>query len=50
MSNNIVVVYFSGYGHTQKIPEAVASGAQARVLRVDQEANLPEAQLLPDQD
>ena len=42
MSNNIVVVYFSGYGHTQKIAEAVASGAQARLLRIDQEGNLPE--------
>ncbi len=42
MSNNIVVVYFSGYGHTQKIAEAVASGALARLLRVDQEGNLPQ--------
>ena len=41
MSNKIVVVYFSGYGHTQKIAEAVASGAQARLLRIDQEGNLP---------
>ena len=41
MSNEIVVVYFSGYGHTQKIAEAVASGAQARLLRVDAEGNLP---------
>jgi NAD(P)H dehydrogenase (quinone) len=35
-------VYFSGYGHTQKIAEGVASGAQARLLRVDQEGNLPQ--------
>jgi NAD(P)H dehydrogenase (quinone) len=41
MSNKIVVVYFSGYGHTQKIAEAVASGAHARLLRVDVEGNLP---------
>jgi len=42
MSNNIVVVYFSGYGHTQKIAEAVASGAQGQLLRIDQEGNLPD--------
>ncbi len=41
MSNRTVVVYFSGYGHTQKIAEAVASGAQAELLRVDAEGNLP---------
>lgn len=41
MSKPIVVVYFSGYGHTQRIAEAVASGAQARLLRVDAEGNLP---------
>jgi NAD(P)H dehydrogenase (quinone) len=43
MSNKIVVVYFSGYGHTQKIAEAVASGAQASVLRVDETGSLPAA-------
>ena len=39
--SKIVVVYFSGYGHTQKIAEAVASGAGARLLRVDELGNLP---------
>jgi NAD(P)H dehydrogenase (quinone) len=38
---DIVVVYFSGYGHTKKIAEAVAAGAQARTFAVDQEGNLP---------
>jgi NAD(P)H dehydrogenase (quinone) len=41
MSNRIVVVYFSGYGHTHKIAEAVAGGAGARLLRVDDLGNLP---------
>ncbi|MDI9853925.1 flavodoxin family protein [Comamonas sp. 17RB] len=35
-----VVVYFSGYGHTQRIAEAVAQGAQAQLLRIDPEGNL----------
>jgi NAD(P)H dehydrogenase (quinone) len=42
MSKRIVVVYFSGYGHTQKVAEAVAAGAEARLLRIDELGNLPE--------
>jgi NAD(P)H dehydrogenase (quinone) len=42
MSNRIVVVYFSGYGHTRKIAEAVASGAEALLLPVNELGNLPE--------
>jgi multimeric flavodoxin WrbA len=42
MSKEIVIVYFSGYGHTQKIAEAVASGAGAYLIRIDQNGNLPE--------
>jgi NAD(P)H dehydrogenase (quinone) len=41
MSENITVVYFSGYGHTQRVAEAVAAGAGARLLRVDKDGNLP---------
>ena len=41
MSSKITLVYFSGYGHTQRIAEAVASGAAARLLRIDQDGNLP---------
>lgn len=41
MSKRIVIVYFSGYGHTEKIAEAVAAGAGAHQLRVDQHGNLP---------
>ena len=42
MSKQIVVVYFSGYGHTQRMAESVAQGAGASLLAVDQEGNLPE--------
>ena len=38
----IVVVYHSGYGHTRRMAEAVASGAGASLLAIDAEGNLPE--------
>ena len=43
MANN-VVVYFSGYGHTQRVAEFVARGAQAELLAIDADGNLTEAQ------
>jgi len=39
---NIVVVFHSGYGHTQRIAQAVADGAGAQLLAIDAEGNLPE--------
>lgn len=42
MSKQIVVVYFSGYGHTKRMAESVAQGAGASLLALDQEGNLPE--------
>lgn len=42
MSKKIVVVYFSGYGHTRRMAESVAQGAGATLLAVDQEGQLPE--------
>ncbi len=42
MSKNIVIVYFSGYGHTRRMAESVAQGAGGTLLAVDQEGNLPE--------
>jgi NAD(P)H dehydrogenase (quinone) len=42
MTKSIVIVYHSGYGHTQKIAEAVAEGSQARLLAIDSDGNLPE--------
>ena len=42
MSKKIIVVYYSGYGHTKRMAEAVAEGAGATLLPVDAEGNLPE--------
>ncbi|MFI4926896.1 MAG: flavodoxin family protein [Burkholderiales bacterium] len=38
---DIVVVFHSGYGHTQRMAQAVAGGAGARLLAIDPEGNLP---------
>lgn len=38
----ITVVYHSGYGHTQRMAEAVADGAGATLLTIDAEGNLPD--------
>ena len=38
---DIVVVFHSGYGHTQRVAQAVADGAQARLLQIDADGNLP---------
>lgn len=38
----IVVVYHSGYGHTQRVAQQVAEGANAQLLAIDAEGNLPE--------
>ncbi len=39
---DIVVVYHSGYGHTQRLAQAVAEGAGATLLAIDADGNLPE--------
>src|SRR4051812_31925571 len=38
----IVVVFHSGYGHTQRLAQAGAAGAGARLLAIDADGNLPE--------
>lgn len=38
----IAVVYHSGYGHTQRMAQAVAEGAGAALLTIDADGNLPE--------
>lgn len=38
----VVVVYHSGYGHTQRVAGYVADGANAQMLAIDAEGNLPE--------
>jgi NAD(P)H dehydrogenase (quinone) len=37
----VVVVYHSGYGHTQRMAQAVAQGANADLLAIDADGNLP---------
>jgi NAD(P)H dehydrogenase (quinone) len=43
MSRKIVIVYFSGYGHTRRMAESVAQGAGATLLEVSAEGDLPAA-------
>ena len=38
----IAVVFHSGYGHTLRMAQAVAEGADAELVAVDAEGNLPE--------
>jgi NAD(P)H dehydrogenase (quinone) len=38
---HIVVVYHSGYGHTQRLAQAVAEGADAQLIAIDADGNLP---------
>lgn len=35
-----VVIFHSGYGHTKRVADAVADGAQASLLQIDAEGNL----------
>jgi multimeric flavodoxin WrbA len=41
--SKIVVLYHSGYGHTKKVAEAVASTADAQLMPIDAEGNISEA-------
>jgi NAD(P)H dehydrogenase (quinone) len=38
----VVVVFHSGYGHTQRMAQSVAEGAGAELLAIDAEGNLPD--------
>jgi NAD(P)H dehydrogenase (quinone) len=40
--SKVVVVYFSGYGHTKRIAEVVAQGASASSVAIDAEGNIAE--------
>ena len=40
----IVVVYHSGYGHTERVAEFVAQGAGAKRVAIDADGNLTEAE------
>ena len=37
-----VVVYHSGYGHTQRMAQSVAEGAGAQLIAIDADGNLPD--------
>ena len=36
-----VVIYHSGYGHTQRVPQFVAEGANAELIAIDAAGNRP---------
>lgn len=38
-----VVVYHSGYGHTQRVAQFVAEGAKATVIAIDADGNITDA-------
>lgn len=38
---NVVVVFHSGYGHTQRMAQYVAEGADAELVQIDADGNLP---------
>ncbi|UCU97493.1 flavodoxin family protein [Acidovorax radicis] len=38
----IAVVYHSGYGHTQRLAQAVAHGASGQLVAIDADGNLPD--------
>lgn len=38
----VIVVYHSGYGHTQKQAEAIAEGAGAELIAIDPQGNIPD--------
>lgn len=40
--SDIVVVFHSGYGHTQRLAQAVADGAGAALLAIDADGRLPD--------
>jgi NAD(P)H dehydrogenase (quinone) len=38
---NIAIVYHSGYGHTQRMAQAVAEGSGGRLIAIDADGELP---------
>lgn len=37
-----VVVFFSGYGHTRRVAQTVAEGANAQLVEIDENGNVPD--------
>jgi multimeric flavodoxin WrbA len=42
MSQDIAVAYHSGYGHTRRVAESVAQGANAALIAIDEQGQVPE--------
>ena len=42
-SPQVVVIYHSGYGHTQRMAQSVAEGASAELVAIDADGNVNEA-------
>lgn len=40
--SKIVIVYHSGYGHTERVAQCVCEGARGELLAIDAEGNLPD--------
>ena len=38
---NVAIVYHSGYGHTQRMAQAVAAGCGGQLIAIDADGNLP---------
>ncbi|MEI7296312.1 flavodoxin family protein [Paraburkholderia tropica] len=38
-----VIVYFSGYGHTKRVAEVAAQSANAELIEIDADGNVPES-------
>lgn len=38
-----IVIYFSGYGHTKKVAEFVAKGAQAQLIAIDSNGDIEQS-------
>ena len=39
----VVVIFHSGYGHTQRLAQSVAAGANAELIAIDADGNVPDA-------
>ena len=39
-----IVIYHSGYGHTQRVAQSVAQGANAELIAIDADGNITESQ------
>jgi multimeric flavodoxin WrbA len=40
---SVVVIYYSGYGHTKRVAETVAEGARADLIAIDSNGDIQES-------